>query len=264
MVSGSGPAGPGGDSNSPEVWQRKVTRWAFALAVLSLVLLGAAVLTLRAGDLAANLVNTVVAGANVAFVVFTWAVFKAGQEQIAQMRTDYVNAEKGYSEAVKTRLDQLAPRVSVSYDRWETALERDGRDNILQPGSIVTDGQTVRATTHWVVKNWGEDPVVVKYPGMPEALRPYGLRVPPGGDQVFTCAEQRTVTDWKKSEGRWTCHVSVTAQDLGDVVSDEHRWKGELRLFTVAGEGLTVVDPGLPRGVVARRERFYGSSVVAA
>ncbi|MFK4103738.1 hypothetical protein ACI2L1_27385 [Streptomyces sp. NPDC019531] len=104
------------------MWQRTVTRWAFALAVLSLVLLGVAVLTLREGDLAADLVNTVVAGANVAFVVFTWAVFKAGQEHIAQMRTDCTNAENAYSEAVKTRLDQLAPRVSVSYDRWETAL----------------------------------------------------------------------------------------------------------------------------------------------
>lgn len=260
MVSGSGPSGPGGGSTDPEVWQRTVTRWASALAVLSLVLLGAAVLSLREGDLAGNLVNTVVAGANVAFVIFTWAVFKAGQEQIAQMRTDYVHAEKAYSEAVRTRLDQSAPRVSVSYDRWETALERDGRDNALQPGSVVADGQTVRATTHWVVKNWGLDPVVVTYPDMPEALRPFGLRLPPGGDQAFSCVERRTVTDWKTADGRWTCHVEVIAQDLGVSVRDEHTWDGELRPFTLSGERLVVADPGLPRGVVARRKRFYLSS----
>ncbi|MFG2727928.1 hypothetical protein [Streptomyces canus] len=240
------------------MWQRKVTRWASVLAVLSLVLLGAAVLSLRGGDLAGNLVNTVVAGANVAFVIFTWAVFKAGQEQIAQMRTDYAHAEKAFSEAVRTRLDQLAPRVSVSYDRWEAALERDGRDNTLQPGSVVADGQTVRVTTHWVVKNWGLDPVVVKYPDMPEA--PYRLRLPPGGDQAFSCVERRTVTDWKAADGRWTCQVEVIAEDLGFTVRDEHRWDGELRPFTVSGERLVVADPGLPRGVVARRQRFYPSS----
>jgi hypothetical protein len=249
--------GPGGGSTDPEGWQHRVTRWAAGLAILSLLLLLAVVLSLREGALAGNLVNTVVAGANVAFVIFTWAVFKAGQEQITQMRTDYANAEKAYSESVKTRLDQLAPRVSVSYDRWETVLERDGRENTLQPGSVVVDGQTVRATTHWVVKNWGPDPVIVEYPGMPEALLRHDFRVPPGGDQAFSCVARRTVADWIEAGGRWNCCFVVTAHDLGRAVVDTHTWNGELRPFTVTGERLVVDDPDLPRGVVARRKRSY-------
>ncbi|MCL6737633.1 hypothetical protein [Streptomyces neyagawaensis] len=257
MSSGTGPSSPGGGSADPDLWQRRVTRWASALAVLFLGLLTAAVLAWREGSLAGNLVNTVVAAANVAFVIFTWAVFKAGQEQIAQMRREYTHAEQVYEEAVRARLDQTGPRVSVSFDSWDAALEKDDQGNHLQPGAVVADGQRVRVRTLWLVKNWGPEPVIVTRRDMADPGCPHGRRVLPGARTSLTFERQGTVADWKLADGSWECDIEVIAEDLSGAVRDRHSWEGTLRLFVEVQDGVRLVAPDISHDAVARRERSY-------
>ncbi|WP_329444050.1 hypothetical protein [Streptomyces canus] len=257
MSSGPGPSGPGGGSADPDLWQRRVTRWASALAVLFLGLLTAAVLAWREGSLAGNLVNTVVAAANVAFVIFTWAVFKAGQEQIAQMRREYTHAERVYQETVRARLDQTGPRVSVSFDSWEAALEKDDHGNHLQPGAVVGVEQLVRVRVLWAVKNWGPEPVIVTRTGTADEGYPYGRRVLPGAKVSLGFEEQRSVADWKATDGRWACAIEVVAKDLSGAVQDRHSWADTLRVFVEVQNGLRLVAPEISHDAVARRERSY-------
>ncbi|GHB41737.1 hypothetical protein GCM10010306_039180 [Streptomyces umbrinus] len=258
------PPTPSGGSSDPEFWQRAVTRWAAALAGVSLVGLTVVVLLVPKSELAGNLVNTVVAGANVAFVIFTWAVFKAGQDQIAQMHREHAQAKEVYYEAVRARLDQVAPRVSVTFDAWEAGLVSGDRVNTIQPGAVLrSDDETVRVTARWVVKNWGPEPVILKCVGCapvpPERSQEADerIRLSPGAEEFLLCEETRTGGKWREKDGLWETHrIEVHAEDLGGVVKDKHARDLSLRAFTVLGGRLVLAKSG-HRGAVATRDRSY-------
>jgi hypothetical protein len=265
----NGPAGSG-SSPVPDLWQRAVTRWAAVLGGLALVLLIALVVPLSDSNLGGNLVNAVVAGANVAFVIFTWAVFKAGQDQLAQMRSEaraqneawrreYGNALDTYHEAVRARLDQSAPRVSVTFDTWTACLVSNGRTTTIRPGTTVPDGPpglAVRTATRWVVKNWGAEPVVVHYPRTPSDTE--DVRISPSAEHVFSHEHESAVGDWQAARGRWQHILTIRAEDLGGDVLDTHTWAREITVFDV-GEAsrLTLRELDIVRGSIAKRSRSY-------
>ncbi|MFJ2005284.1 hypothetical protein [Streptomyces chartreusis] len=268
---------PPRSSQQAERWQRAVTRWAAALASVSLVLLVALVLPMGESDLAGNLVNAVVAGANVAFVIFTWAVFKAGQDQLAQMRgearaqseawrREYDNALATYHEAVRARLDQSAPRVSVTFDSWTAHLVNGGRATTIQPGTTVPAGTpelAVRLATRWVVKNWGAEPVVVRYPVTHSHSE--AVRITPSGEHIFTHEAEQTMDDWRAAHGRWQHSIVVHAEDLGGDVLDRHAWTREITAFRLdEASSLTLQELGVIRGSVAQRSRTYRGLAAAA
>ncbi|MFK4069005.1 hypothetical protein [Streptomyces sp. NPDC029674] len=266
------PARPGGPPQ-PDAWQRAVTRWAAVLGGAALVLLIGLVVPLSDSNLGGNLVNAVVAGANVAFVIFTWAVFKAGQDQLAQLRheasaqheawrREYGNALDTYREAVRARLDQSAPRVSVTFDTWTACLVSNGRATAIRPGTSVPEGPpglAVRLATRWVVRNWGTEPVVVRYPRTPSGTSgTEDVRVSPSAEHVFHHEHERAVGDWQSERGRWRHTVEVLAEDLGGDVLDTHTWTREITVFDV-GEAsrLTLRELDVVRGSVAKRRRDY-------
>ncbi|MCD7441860.1 hypothetical protein K4B79_27000 [Streptomyces lincolnensis] len=269
-------ASPGG-SLQAERWQRAVTRWAAVLGGASLVLLVGLVLSMGDADLAGNLVNAVVAGANMAFVIFTWAVFKAGQEQLAQMRSEaraqseawrheYRNALATYEEAVRARLDQSAPRVSVTFDTWTAHLVNGGRTTVIQPGTAIPEGApefAVRLATRWVVKNWGTEPVVVHYPVAPSTTE--DIRIAPSGEHTFPHEEERTADEWRTAQGRWRHSIEVRAEDLGGGVLDSHTWTREIPAFRLDQVSrLTLQDLDIVRGSVAKRSRTYRGPAAAS
>ncbi|MGW0535466.1 hypothetical protein [Streptomyces sp. NPDC003032] len=254
----------------PDLWQRAVTRWAAVLGGAALVLLIGLVVPLSDSNLGGNLVNAVVAGANVAFVIFTWAVFKAGQDQLAQMRgearaqneawrREYSNALDTYREAVRARLDQSAPRVSVTFDTWTACLVSNGRTTTIRPGTPVPEGPpglAVRLATRWVVKNWGTEPVVVRYPLTPSGTE--DVRVSPSAEHTFLYERECAVGDWQARHGRWQHTIEVLAEDLGGDVLDTHTWAREITVFDVGDVSrLTLRELDVVRGSVAKRRRSY-------
>ncbi|MGW5863932.1 hypothetical protein ACWFRJ_17405 [Streptomyces sp. NPDC055239] len=259
-----------GSSPQPDVWQRAVTRWAAVLGSAALVLLIGLVVPLSDSNLGGNLVNAVVAGANVAFVIFTWAVFKAGQDQLAQMRgearaqneawrREYSNALETYHEAVRARLDQSAPRVSVTFDTWTASLVSNGRTTAIRAGTAVPEGPpglAVRVATRWVVKNWGTEPVVVRYPRTPSGTE--DVRILPSGEHAFSHEQERAVGEWQVERGCWQHTIEVLAEDLGGDVRDTHTWTREITVFDVDNAArLTLRELDVVRGTVAKRSRAY-------
>ncbi|GAA1397521.1 hypothetical protein ACFQZ4_19985 [Catellatospora coxensis] len=212
-----------------------------------------------------NIVNAVVAAANIAFVIFTWAVFSAGQAQLSYLRAEaqeqrkawtqeYATAVRSYEESIKARLDQSAPRVSVTLVGAQ--LQYDDRiSSEVQPNTRFAEGSARRLILQltWRVVNWGEEPVLLSHPDGADGVT--SRQLIPGDRVEFSRLHRRPAGEWS-SGPPLTCTIEVSVRDLGRDVEDMHVWSAEVVPLTREGVARVadILDHSDP---VAVRERRY-------
>jgi hypothetical protein len=255
-----------------------------------------------------NVVNALVAAANMAFVVLTWAVFKGAQDQLAQSRRDAADREaawrkdyelahaelglvqqqlveqaaankyqleesrRAYEEAVKARIDQSAPRVSIQYMNSVLNIRPRGQnEQAIYEGAEFVDGPDtgrIALSLRWLVTNWGGEPVAVDYPSDADGGRQTEILAPQGTLDVLKVLDG-PASWWAgiaehgyeptSEENPWWVKVQIVVNDCTGDVLDTYTWGGEVRPFNQDGSRIAVRASrewvnSLPYGV---RARYY-------
>lgn len=181
-------------------------------------------------------------------------------------------SEATADEALMTRLDQSAPRVSLSVSRYELTLKKRESDGTVATVVEIPDlseidgvaGYWMLLTFTFSLKNWGEEPAMVAvtspwekyrndllFPGDPWTLE-HTFHIP--SHDIRRIAENGITRS--DQERQWAFPVVVS--DLGGNVSDHHVWRTQPRPFKADNYRL-ILNPDFELGYLnfASRERHY-------
>ncbi|RAO37745.1 hypothetical protein ONO86_04483 [Micromonospora noduli] len=181
------------------------------------------------------------------------------------------SARASYEEALKARVDAIAPRVSFAFSRITLTYE-DGTP--LEGGTIFGDDGEKQArlimALYWDLVNWGNEPAKLWLPSPWEGKDSGNDWLRPGETRSLRWIQSYPVSTFLSaarsghgirsgSDVPWTVARLVQVSDLGNEVTDNHSWFGALQLFDQDGSQLIVRDPSqwVNAAPVAVRERAY-------
>lgn len=270
---------------------------AIAIGVSSLFILVGLILvwTPSLHERQGNVVNAVEAAANVTFVFFNYLLLRAAYRQLDIARREVVEAtgrwekdntlaakrfaeehesnaeqlataKRTYQEAIKSRIDASAPKVSLAL----TAVHLTMLDNhpIREYDSFGRDNETrIELHLEWTLQSWDTEPIRVFFPSPWEKTGHDWLT--PGESRVMSWKVSGSPSVWHRitsegigsspNENPWWVERIVQVYGLGTDVYDNHIWNGQVKPFNLDGSRIVANDEKwwVNCSPLAHRERFY-------